>query len=66
MVQTSAIGLAMVAGGFLSERFTAFQLSFVIGLVYVGFSLFFFVLVYGLNIKTSMRQLRGMEQSHKR
>ncbi|MFB4213169.1 MFS transporter [Shouchella sp. JSM 1781072] len=66
MVQTSAIGLAMVAGGFLSEHFTAFQLSFVIGLVYVGFSLFFFVLVYGLNIKTSMRQLRGMEQSHKR
>ncbi|MFS0788073.1 MFS transporter [Shouchella sp. 1P09AA] len=66
MVQTSAIGLAMVAGGFLSERFTAFQLSFVIGLVYIGFSLFFFVLVYGLDIKTSMRQLRGMEQSHKR
>ncbi|GAF22056.1 hypothetical protein JCM19047_1789 [Bacillus sp. JCM 19047] len=62
MVQTSAMGLAMMAGGFLSEWFTAFQMAFVIGFVYIGFALFFFQLVRRLQIKASMRQLREVEK----
>lgn len=65
MVQTSAMGLAMVAGGFLSEWFTAFQMAFVIGFVYIGFALFFFQLVRRLQIKASMRQLREVEKQER-